>query len=850
MNREMFHLRQVRPALLLAGLLILSVGSLLIAAASQTTLVVVDREIAQYWRTSYDILVRPAHVASPVEEKYGLVEANHLSGIWGGITFEQYETIKALPGVELAAPIAMIGYIPGGARSDGVAFPPEPGIYVLEQMHLVDDGARLHHLPGLPANYYYFDRNPLAPAQGAPYRQIDDLIINQPDVTAHGGVLFPFLIAGIDPVQEAILVGLDEAIVAGEYLHADESLAPPSIELVFFDKPAIGLPILINATNYVSLTHQAELKRVILPSHIATPEDVVEQGGASYLATLPTQSVATVKTDGRTIYQRMFEQLAPELVGISAEFGAPALLAIGRLDTLPGPIHYQETEAPPGYTGIVLEVVPPENGSGQAYRTSQGPVELDVLGFWQPRGIFEIEHLVRPADVHSVPLETYFPPVTILQYDENGQPVTPPRPLRPTPNPDGYMQSPPLILTTLEAARAWRGEAAISAIRVRVGDITELTPANQRKIEAIAVQIARSTGLTVDVMVGSSPTRILVRVPGVGYVEEQWIQKGVNLAYRQGIQTGNWLLLATLLVAGSLFTLDLVWAEVVARRRIIALQKALGWRSRTIFAQVVGQIAVLGCGAAVAGILAALALTNLSGWQPLPLELLFGLPLLVVGLSMAGSLWPAWLASRVPPVVGMRQGGIRYRRQGAGLVASPGMYAWRELQRRPLRTALTGLAMALAAALLALLLAITFQQRGMLSGTLLGEFILVNIESFHYAIVAIGLGLAAFSTLNGLLGSILERRREIGVLKAVGWRTAAVARIFVVQGLLLGLTGGCMGAIIGSLAFIALYNTIPLTLLPAFLLGAGVPGMVGALAAIYPARVAARVPPAEAVRYE
>jgi putative ABC transport system permease protein len=163
---------------------------------------------------------------------------------------------------------------------------------------------------------------------------------------------------------------------------------------------------------------------------------------------------------------------------------------------------------------------------------------------------------------------------------------------------------------------------------------------------------------------------------------------------------------------------------------------------------------------------------------------------------------------------------------------------------------LTGLASVLSAGLLTLLLGVTFQQRGMLSGTLLGEFILVRIEHFHYAIVAIGLGLAALSTFNSLMGSILERRREIGVLKAVGWQTASVLRLFIMQGLLLGLVGGSAGALLGSLVFIYLYQSVSSGLGIAILLGTSLPGLVGALAAIYPARLAAMVPPAEAVRYE
>ncbi|MBU4224385.1 MAG: FtsX-like permease family protein, partial [Chloroflexi bacterium] len=163
---------------------------------------------------------------------------------------------------------------------------------------------------------------------------------------------------------------------------------------------------------------------------------------------------------------------------------------------------------------------------------------------------------------------------------------------------------------------------------------------------------------------------------------------------------------------------------------------------------------------------------------------------------------------------------------------------------------LTGIASALSAALLVLLLAVTVQQRGLLGGTLLGEFILVRIERFHYTIVAIGFVLAALSTINGLLGSIFERRREIGVLKAVGWRTGDVAWLFVIEGLLLGLLGGAVGALLGSAVFLGLYRMLSPAFASVIVLGVAVPGLVGALAALYPAWVAARVLPAEAVRYE
>lgn len=836
----------------------MSIGILLVVSASQTTLIVVEGELNRYWRTSYDILIRPAGSRSSIEEKYGLVEANHLSGLWGGITFEQYEAIKSVPDVEVAAPIATIGYIVGGA-GEGMPYPPQPGLYALDETITVSDGMRLYTPPGYPTRlYYYFDRNPQDLPEGFEgYRFLDWLIINDPSTGTAGRISFPLLLAGIDPKQETLLTGLDQAMLAGQYLRGDESLEPnltlsivtgldvPQVEL---PPKQISLPILINATTYIDATNDATLSRVILPPDIDSAQDVIDRG-APYLDTLPTEPLNNVQMDSQALYRQMIETIAPEFVG-SNQLGG-TFLNQGVFES-PGRLVYHEGTASFAHNELVLELHPPSpiNSTWPQYRASTGGVDFNVLFEWNPIGMFDIERLSHPSEVNSVPMETYFPPTALLRYDEQGKPVDPPIQLRPTLNPAGYIQSPPMILTTLDAARALRGENVISAIRLRVANIDRLTPQGQRKIEAIAIEIQRRTGLDVDIMVGSSPTRVLVHVPGIGYVEEQWIQKGVNLTYKKGIQTGNWLLLGTLLLAGGLFTLDLTWAEVLSRRRVIALQKALGWRSRSVFAQVVGQVMMIGAIATAAGTLIALMVIRWLGWEAIPFNLLIGLPLLVIGLCGIGSLIPAWSASRVPPILELQRGGVRYQRKRTNPVSSLWLYAWSEIKRRTVRSLLTGLGSALSAGLLTLLLGVTLQQRGMLNGTLLGEFILVNVEGYHYAIVGIGLGLAFLSTFNGLLGSILERRREIGVLKAVGWRTDSVARLFIAQGIILGIVGGSVGALAGTLTFFYLYQSISADMTVAILLGISLPGLVGALAALYPARLAANVPPAEAVRYE
>ncbi|MDX1700301.1 MAG: hypothetical protein R3250_06765, partial [Melioribacteraceae bacterium] len=97
-----------RFILLLVGVLILSTGlSYLIGITQANNGTVVD-ELQKRWKSSYHLVVRPQGSRS-VTEELNLLEPNYLSGMEGGISLEQYETIKQIAKVDIAAPIAMIG---------------------------------------------------------------------------------------------------------------------------------------------------------------------------------------------------------------------------------------------------------------------------------------------------------------------------------------------------------------------------------------------------------------------------------------------------------------------------------------------------------------------------------------------------------------------------------------------------------------------------------------------------------------------------------------------------------------------------------------------------------------------
>ncbi|CAN5691988.1 hypothetical protein BH10ACT1_BH10ACT1_02480 [soil metagenome] len=73
------------------------------------------------------------------------------------------------------------------------------------------------------------------------------------------------------------------------------------------------------------------------------------------------------------------------------------------------------------------------------------------------------------------------------------------------------------------------------------------------------------------------------------------------------------------------------------------------------------------------------------------------------------------------------------------------------------------------------------------------------VEIVLAAIGGIALAVAGLGITNALLAAVRERRREIGVLKAIGARDRDVRRMFLVEAGVLGLAGGLIGAFLGWL---------------------------------------------------
>jgi putative ABC transport system permease protein len=147
------------------------------------------------------------------------------------------------------------------------------------------------------------------------------------------------------------------------------------------------------------------------------------------------------------------------------------------------------------------------------------------------------------------------------------------------------------------------------------------------------------------------------------------------------------------------------------------------------------------------------------------------------------------------------------------------------------------------------------------------EQLLESFSNIFGIVQAVLVGIAAISLLVGGIGimntmytAVIERTREIGVMKAIGARNSDILLIFVFEAGLLGLVGGTIGIGLGiGLGKIVEYIAVNFlgtnflqAVFPLFLIAGALlfSFLIGTMSGILPAMQAAKLKPAKALRYE
>ncbi len=134
-----------------------------------------------------------------------------------------------------------------------------------------------------------------------------------------------------------------------------------------------------------------------------------------------------------------------------------------------------------------------------------------------------------------------------------------------------------------------------------------------------------------------------------------------------------------------------------------------------------------------------------------------------------------------------------------------------------------------------------------------------SVSGFLAGIAGISLLVGAVGVMNTMYTAVLERTREIGVMRAIGARQSQIMFLFLVEAGLMGAVGGLVGVGLGlalsstAAALIRGYFNVAIhaAMSPALIVSAlAFSFLLGAMAGLLPARRAAKLPVIEALRYE
>ncbi len=838
-----------KSALVSSGFLLAACALILLSATTQTTVVQANQIISQSWRSSYDLVVLPPNAKNPSRQN---IPADFLQSSDGGISMQQYALIKQLSGVEVAAPIAYIGYV--GLPSPKIYFPSKGSLTGYYQLNWTLSAFNGQRQIVEYQNSTIYEVTPCVELYNT--IPVDDVLQSQSDplnncptyaippalsfVTPDSG---GFLLAAIDPDAEDQLVHLDQSITDGRMLtsqdtiHNDKRLAAfkffkqsvlPKEEIRI---PAEAIPMIIHQQLPGQITLTATLTQ--LASGVVSPSQLKQLGGASYLTHLPNPKtflngqVPLLQNDperfanARLTWDGHAWQVLP-YSDKDTESSIGYLLHLSSAST-PAGLTYQPATAPGG--GSAYSVAPTGvQGAEAAFRQSHPLHTLkkdfeDVVYTFESVGQFAGDSLAAQFSnpLNWLPENTYTVPPVILRYDAQGHPVTPTT-LLPTTNQAGYIVQPPLALTTLAAAQQLKGDNLISAIRIRVSGVEAANPASWKRVQQVAQSIEQRTGLRVLVTLGSSPRPTLVYVPGVkqgdfgakqnidpiGWVEERWIAIGVSILYLAQLGATRLLLLGAVLAVCLGYLVVAFSALVTAQRRDFAILSALGWRPWQPVRLFVAQALLLGLGGGIVGLGISLLIAALLEAIPIWLIVAWTLPAMLV-MALLSSLYPLWQIWRIRPAEILRAGSpvSSTRAPLASLrlwsfVSPIGALVLRNLARSRPRTLITIASLFLSAILLVLMFSGILALRQTLTGTLLGDFVLLETAVPQIAGCVLAVLLSFLSVADLLLLQVRERQQEIGLLQATGWRPGMVQRLFAQEGLTLAFISTLPGVLVAQ----------------------------------------------------
>lgn len=832
----------------------------LLTGTAETQRLEATRTVQDNFRGSYDILVRPAGAASELERSDGLVRSAATGTSEGGISLEQLAAIREVPGVEVAGPLVNVGFVVLNLYEEVEIGPglSSEGDRRLAWYTVTANGRNGHFSHRFDEGYYYqtsriaedeeglWDLSGEEPTmicepgarqgsddgwtpicravEGATVRVGDtEVVLDDVPTTLHVPMSYPLLITAIDPVAEQQLTGLDAAVFDGR------PLAPGSDTIRLTEDGGTAVPALMAAQQQLDLSLEVTVRRApaeMIDDFLAADDDTRREQLVG--ANLPVSFQAAA--DAEEIFRTRVA--ARPLGPLSSDSGLQeheSIIRTGDVTTLlrgrtlrPVPV---ETEPQVWATsGSGFDRFPPtvaDTGYRPAERLHYSHSEetsnvftFDIVGKFDPAA------LAGGNSLGELPMDM-FRAADVTAADARTEAILGGSRLFSDLNPAGYLQSAPALLISMEGLELFTSgryteladAPAISSVRVRVAGITGMDDVSRERIRLVAERIAAATGLEVDIVIGSSTTRMAVELPesrlGVPRLDltEAWTKKGVAVSIVDALDAKSVALFVLILVSSAVTVAVVAQASVAARRRELGILAACGWTSGRRVAVFLVESALLGGLAGSLGAFLAWPLTTVLAVAFDPVRAGSAIPTAML-LTVLASVAAAVRAGRLTPVAAMAPA-VRRARPRILAVRGPVSLGLTAVLQRPGRLLAGAVTVGLGVASVLVLLVLTEGFQGAVVGTLLGDAVAVQVRAPD--LVAAGLlallGLIAVGVI--LFLGVTEDARGLATLLATGWRTGRLMRTVVTQSVVITGVGAALGFGVAAAGWGLLLGTVP-----------------------------------------
>ncbi|HLS09803.1 ABC transporter permease [Lentibacillus sp.] len=544
---------------------------------SKTSTATVLNSIEEHGRGSYDLLVRPPDSRTRIEQKMGIVEENYIGDSSGGISVDEWNDMKDHPDIDVAAPVASLGYFRGQTFS--IEFPvlDEPTKFTYQ--FYTSNGLTDYPLES-KQSIMYFDK--VKPGQ-----------INYLKTKKSGGssaammTIMPEnynLLVAIDPVSESKLTGIDfsdlDNEAKGPFLNniLESHGNPPIMKVLQRDDLNIPIYLDLEVEQFaLDIDYFKDLLALQDDQWFMTASEDKRSEAFQEIEQIPPQHSESLKVD-LSDFQKPFdgtalllnEDLEPELTDRSMTdletsiYYTSSKIDYENLDNIPG-VRIETPGSPPSYKEI-------EQKGVSMMESSLESKELPFIT--HQTGSFSPETKQQDALVSS-PLGIYG---DMEATSEDGTTLTP------TTEPGSFIPSPASGITDLENAEMVKGEKPIDAIRVKIAGISSYNEAAQDKIENVATELLQK-GYEVDVVAGSSYQNMELNVEGIGKVTESWTTLGVAQTLTD---TWNFMNLITTLLLGIFSVLWLTIRFTLESHSLVQENETLsiiGWKKSKIMSR-------------------------------------------------------------------------------------------------------------------------------------------------------------------------------------------------------------------------------------------------------------------------